>query len=120
MPIYNEVKAINAGINTIAEVLNFNSNVYVIATKLKKKRGEVWLDCDDFLNIKEAVDNHISSDIAIVPLKYSMVFDAIFEKEKCIDELIQDSPLARHHYSEVARQFNAIYYLINKSYAMKK
>jgi hypothetical protein len=36
VPIYNEVKAINAGLNTIAEVLHFNANVVVIATKLRR------------------------------------------------------------------------------------
>lgn len=38
VPIYNEIKSINAGLNTIAEVLNLNKNVVVIATKLQKKK----------------------------------------------------------------------------------
>lgn len=45
VPIYNEIKAINAGLNTIAEVLQINKNVIVVATKLqKKKRSDVFAD----------------------------------------------------------------------------
>jgi len=34
VPIYNEIKSLNAGIHTIIEVSNFTKNIIVIATKL--------------------------------------------------------------------------------------
>lgn len=38
IPINNELKAINAGLNTIREVLPFNNNIIVVATKLQRKK----------------------------------------------------------------------------------
>lgn len=35
VPIYNEVKSIKAGLNTIAEVMSLNKNIIVVATKLQ-------------------------------------------------------------------------------------
>lgn len=37
VPIYAELKSINAGLNTLAEVLHFNQNVIVVATKLQRR-----------------------------------------------------------------------------------
>lgn len=63
VPIYNEVKAINAGLNTIAEVLHFNPNVAIIATKLQRRgsadRNKAWMDCADYQNIKQAVHTQL-------------------------------------------------------------
>lgn len=117
VPIYNEVKAIEAGLHTIAEVLELNKNVVVIATKLQK-RGKTdlfknWWECGDISNIKQAVHTRISSDIPVLPLKFSAVFDAIFEQEKSINQLIESSWLAAYQYKEVSEQFNAIYHLID-------
>lgn len=121
VPIYNEVKSIKAGLNTIAEVLKFNRNVVVIATKLqKKKKSDVfdnWSECEDVKNISGAVRELIWKDIPILPLKYSAVFDAIFEEEKSIRQLMQWSWLAAYQYREVAEQFDNIYKLIDERYA---
>ena len=45
IPIYNEIKSITAWLNTIAEVMHFNKNIIVIATKLQKhKKDDIfWL-----------------------------------------------------------------------------
>ena len=121
VPIYNEVKSIKAGLNTIAEVMNFNKNIVVIATKLqKKKKTDVfksWTDSDDFLNIQNAVHSQIGKSIPVMPLKYSAVFDAIFEQEHSIEQLINNSGLAKYQYREVWDQFKAIYKLIDSKYA---
>ena len=105
VPIYNEVKSIKAGLNTIAEVMNFNKNIVVIATKLqKKKKTDVfksWTDSDDFINIQNAVHSQIGKSIPVMPLKYSAVFDAIFEQEQSIDQLMKNSGLAKYQYREV-------------------
>lgn len=121
VPIYNEVKSIKAGLNTIAEVMNFNKNIVVIATKLqKKKKTDVfksWTDSDDFINIQNAVHSQIGKSIPVMPLKYSAVFDAIFEQEQSIDQLMKNSGLAKYQYREVWDQFKAIYNLIDTKYA---
>ena len=120
-PIYNEVKAIKAGLNTIAEVLELNKNVVVIATKLQKRnKNDIftdWSKCEDMQNIQNAVHSQISLSIPVLPLKFSSVFDAIFEQEKSISQLMQASWLANYQYREVNKQFNAIYHLINTQYA---
>ncbi len=121
VPIYNEVKSIKAGLNTIAEVSNFNKNIFVVATKLqKRKKADVfksWDKSDDFLNIQNAVHTQIGKSIPVLPLKFSAVFDAIFEQEKSIKQLMQDSGLAKYQYREVSEQFEAIYNLIDTQYA---
>lgn len=117
VPIYNEVKSIKSGINTIAEVLHFNQNIVVIATKLKKRKKsdifDKWSECDDMRNIENAVHQQISPNISVLPLKYSTVFDTIFEEEKSINQLMKSSGLTAYQYKEVSEQFNAIYKLID-------
>ncbi len=121
VPIYNEVKSIKAWLNTIAEVMHFNKNVVVIATKLqKRKKTDVfkeWSECDDFKNIKYAVHTQIGERVPVLPLKFSAVFDAIFEQEQSISQLMKASWLAKYQYREVARQFDDIYHLIDSQYA---
>ena len=56
VPIYNEYKSLVAGLNTIQQIMKINKNVVVIATKLQKKKGDVfssdWTDSEDFKNIE--------------------------------------------------------------------
>ncbi|MBU2969836.1 hypothetical protein KO527_10805 [Pseudoalteromonas sp. C2R02] len=52
-----------------------------------------------------------------MPLKYSAVFDVIFEQEKSISQLMDESGLAKYQYKEVNEQFNEIYQLIDSNYA---
>ena len=95
VPIYNEVKSIKAGLNTIAEVMSLNKNIIVVATKLqKKKKTDIfteWDKCDDFINVKSAVQSNFSESIPVLPLKFSSVFDTIFEQEKSITQLMEQS-----------------------------
>ncbi len=120
IPIYNEVKSLNAGINTILEVEKLNKNIVVIATKLQKQKKEVfkdWRNSNDINNIKKMIENSIDFKIDILPLKFSKVFDVIFEEEKSIAQLRDCNPLAKYTYKEVSKQFNKIYKLIDKYYA---
>ena len=118
MPIYNEVKAIKAGLHTLAEVMALNTNVVVIATKLQKRgnkdRFTAWEDCWDMQNITSAVHNQLWNNIPILPLKQSTAFDAIFEREASIRQMMAASPLLAYQYREVAKQFDAIYSLIDQ------
>jgi hypothetical protein len=56
----------------------------LLQLRLKKRGKPDWKECDDFLNIKQAVHNQISPDTPVLPLKYSATFDAIFEQERSI------------------------------------
>ena len=112
VPIWNEIKALTAGRGTIAEVANFTDQILVVATKLEKRKGEVftdWRDSADFINIATAVKANASVPVAVLPLKLSRAFDTIFEKERSIRQLMKVDPLARHSFREVARQFDAVY-----------
>lgn len=88
-----------------------------MATKLKVD-GKLeflqdWLVSKDMTNIKSAVSNFVDSDIKVLPLKHSSVFDLIFEKEKSINQLRKESNLAFCLHKEVGQQFDDIYSLIN-------
>jgi len=120
VPIYNELKCIHAGIHTIRELLPHNKNIVVVATKLAKKKGEFftdWNDSDDLKNIKNIVGETVGQGIPVFPLKFSKVFDVIFEREMSIGQLMQAEPLARYTYKDVAAQFNALFSYLEKTYA---
>lgn len=102
--------------NTIAEALQLNKNVIVVATKLQKRKNDMftdWAESIDAKNIKAAVHEKIGNFIPVLPLKFSTVFDLIFEEEKSIQQLMQVSGLAKYQYQEVANQFDNIYKLID-------
>lgn len=92
VPIYNEVKALKAGLNTLAEIQALNQNIIVVATKLKKRhKTDIftdWKKSEDYQNISEAVHQQISPDISVLPLKFSTIFDTIFEQEKSISQIM--------------------------------
>ena len=123
VPIYNEIKSLNGGIHTILEVSNFTKNILVIATKLQKQKNDVfnnWSESLDFKNIEKMVKANVGFPISILPLKFSKVFDLIFEKERSINQIVEDDPLAKYTYRDVAKQFNDIYLFMEKHYASKK
>ena len=120
VPIFNEVKSLNSGIGTLREVSNlegFHGQLAVIATKLQKQSGERfkgdWTQSRDFQNVAAAVKES-GFDVPVLPLKFSKVFDAIFEKEMSIAQLRASDPLARYTYREVAAQFDEIYNHIDR------
>ena len=123
VPIYNEIKSLNAGIHTILEISNFTKQILVIATKLQKQKNDVfsnWQDSLDFKNIEKMVSANVNFPVPILPLKFSKVFDMIFEKEKSISQITEEDALAKYTYRDVAKQFNDIYVYIEENYAAKK
>lgn len=96
--------------------MGFNKNVVVIATKLQKKRNDVfrddWRECEDFKNISGGVKKKFGEGVVVLPLKFSRVFDNIFEEGLSIRELMDKNALSRHSYREVAKQFDVIYNLM--------
>ena len=120
VPIYNELKCIHAGIHTIRELLPYNKNIVVVATKLVKRKGEAfkdWGDCEDAKNIKAVVDHAIGQETAVLPLKFSRVFDTIFEQERSIRQMMEEDALARYTYRDVAAQFDALISYLEQHYA---
>lgn len=120
VPIYNELKCIHSGIHTIHELLPYNKNIVVVATKLVKRKGEVfkdWSECEDAKNIKAVVDHAVGQGIPVLPLKFSRVFDTIFEQERSIRQMMEEDGLARYTYRDVAAQFDSLLSYIEKHYA---
>ncbi len=115
VPMSNEVKALVAGIGTIKEIQRFTSKILVVATKLEKQRKESfknWTESKEFNNLRNQVINNLGN-IDILPLKFSKVFNVIFEQEKSIKQIMMSDPLARYNYREVAIQFEEIYKYID-------
>lgn len=120
VPIYNELKCINAGIHTIRELQEQGATVVVVATKLQKQSGEKftdWRDSRDFQNIKLVLDEVLGDNIPVLPLKFSKVFDTIFEKEASINQIMASDGLARYTYAEIAQQFDDLLSYLEKNYA---
>ena len=120
VPIYNELKCIHAGIHTINELLPYNKNIVVVATKLVKRKGEAfkdWADSEDAKNIKAVVDHAIGQGMTVLPLKFSRVFDTIFEQELSIRQMMEKDALARYTYRDVAAQFDTLLSHLEQHYA---
>jgi len=120
VPIYNEIKSLNAGIHTILEISSLTKNIIVVATKLQKQKNDIfkdWTGSSDFKNIEQVVKSKIDFDVPVLPLKFSKVFDTIFEKEKSINQISYEDSLSKYSYRDVMKQFNDIYSFIEKNYA---
>jgi len=92
----------------------------VVATKLAKRKGEVfkdWSDSEDAKNIKAVVDHAIGEGTPVLPLKFSRVFDTIFEQERSIRHMMEEDALARYTYREVAAQFDHLLSYLEQNYA---
>ncbi len=123
IPIYNEIKSLKSGVHTILEVSNFTKNIVVVATKLTKGRKEIftdWKDSEDFENIQKAIQSNVTFSVPIFPLKFSKVFDLIFEQEKSITQIMNHDPLANFTYKEVATQFSNLLDYIDTHHAQQK
>jgi hypothetical protein len=74
----------------------------VVATKLRKKgKSDIfkdWKDSTDCMNISNLVKAKFGDKIPVLPLKYSEVFDTIFEQELSISQLMQVNGLNKYLY----------------------
>ena len=119
VPIYNELKCLNAGINTIRELREHTDNIVVVATKLLKQKGDYfkdWRDSKDCKNIADVLAGTLGEGLPVFPLKFSKVFDTIFEQEQSIAQIRASNPLAAHTYREVAEQFSELFTYLEKTY----
>ena len=71
-----------------------------------------WTESEDFKNIKKVIESK-TNVTEILPLKFSKVFDNIFEEKKSIKQIMDSNALAKYSYKDVAEQFERIYKSIN-------
>ena len=90
----------------------------MVGTKLEKKdkASGKWELGDDFQNIKRVIHSVTGKEYPILPLKLSKVFEAIFDEEKSIKQIVNEGGLAAYTYSEVAQQFSDIYTFLKVDY----
>lgn len=85
----------------------------MVATKLQKGKRETfsgdWRESADYQNVANAVHEKFGVELQVFPLKFSKVFDNIFEEQKSIQQMMKGSGLAKYNYREVAEQFEEIY-----------
>jgi hypothetical protein len=125
VPIYNHLRSLQGGIQTILEVEQFTKNIVVVATKItktkykgKKKEGDLglgaydWKTSADFINIANQVKNNIDFDIPVLPLKFSNGFDLVDDEEKSLIELAESSKLLKYRYGIEVKQLKEIYKVI--------
>lgn len=120
VPINNDFKAIKGGVLSIREALDYNTNIFVVATKLKKQHkleiiGDDWTKSKDFLDVQEAVHTSVDPSISVLPLKDSAAFDTIFAEDKSIEQICQENPFLRNSFKLPRKQFQAIYDQIDLS-----
>jgi len=118
VPVPNEYKAINSAFHTIAELQKLNKNIVIIATKLQKQKNEDfadWAESKDCTNVRDTLSGLLEKEYPVFPLKYSKVFDVIFDKEKSIRQMVDGGGIDAYTYRMIAWQFDKIYqYLDSK------
>lgn len=123
VPVFNELKSISHAIRTIIEIEKRNKTVAIIvlATKLEKRGKEnkhtPWDECEDFINIKNAIFKTFEKEYPIFPSRASRVFDIIFEKEKSVGQLREATPIDRYTYTDVGEQIETFYNFLENNYA---
>lgn len=113
IPVSSEIKAIMSAVATLEAVQAINQNILLVATKLKRGSNETgvhpWTTCKEFLRIKETVEGLSKREWPMLPLKFSAAFDAIFEQEKSLRELVAGGGADGYHYRLPSHQFDEIY-----------
>jgi len=112
IPVYNEYKAINGAYHTILEVQEINTSILLVCTKLEKKRHEIfedWSKARDFIGITAMLSTLTGKTYPALPLKLSKGFDAIFDHEISLRQMVNGGGIDAYTYRVVAEQFEDIY-----------
>lgn len=96
MPTIPETSDIQGCINTILEIQKYNKNIVVIANKLEK---------DEDLEFVQNAVNQIGK-YAVFPIKKSRALPNIYIEKKSIVQMMEESPLHKHLFKKVAKQFD--------------
>ena len=111
VPVCRELKALNGAAQTAALVEELNGNIVFVATKLEKRKGEVfkdWSQSRDFKEIATYLENALERSVTMIPLKKSKAYDAMFEEDLSISGVIASNPLRAHSFREVREQFDTL------------
>ena len=106
VPMINAIMNNKTSLNSIEQIKKINSKILIIANKTKK---------DDYAIICELIHKYFPNDnFKILELKDTTAFEKILEKEKSIEEIVENDKLLRFSYHKVVEQFNDIINYIKK------
>ena len=106
IPCSIDYNSILRTVETIEEIVQFNSNIIVIVTKTEKE--------SDFNSTVEAISNHFE-DLHFLELRLSKVFRNCMETGFSIKELYNENPLSRSAYKTVYKQYLTLLELFNNT-----
>ena len=116
VPIYAEKQSRISGVETIREIAAYTKNIVVVATKLEKEDREVLPDKDDWRTSKqykkikkfvhEQVEDILGYKPEVYPLRFSKAYKNVTDKGLSIREMANASPLSKHTYKGVLKEYN--------------
>lgn len=114
VPMWNEIKSIRGGLFSIRELQPHAKHILAVASKIRKGKreafGDDWTQSADFQNVESAIQETFGLDIPVLPLKYSEVFDTIFDRNQSINQICAAGvALERYSYRLVQAQFQSIF-----------
>jgi hypothetical protein len=129
VPIFYEPTSVRKGVLSIREVLQFNKNIAVIATRLKshsKDRGSLRNGYEHsfrYLSIKSTIDSlckRIGIEIPVFPTANTTMYENMMIKRMSVSEMIKEDPLCAHSYKNPIRQIERVVDYIDSMRGGKK
>jgi cellulose biosynthesis protein BcsQ len=120
VPIWNNRLSILGGLRAIQSVHAIGRPVIVVATKLTaktKKKGQNWIESEDYQTVLSAVSSlqdELGYMPAVLPLKYSEVFETVLGECVSVDVVASKSGLAKYTHRELLGQFKDLYQEVEK------
>lgn len=116
IPISMDKKSIKKGIETYLEVSAYNSNIVILATKVKKRYGDLnlsnpdfsWSQCKDTKTIRSAVELGTGDTPKVIALQYSDYYSDMFSEGKTFEALRDESPVQSRHIQKIIDQFSLV------------
>lgn len=99
VPCFNDIDALKRTIKTIGEINAIAKKILVVATRTEKE--------EDLAHISESVKKFFP-DIDVMELKKSRIFSTVVETGMSVNEIVNDNPLSRFAYRNIATQYNDI------------
>ena len=120
VPVTEEIKALNGAAHTIVQLRPLTDRIVVVATKLEKRRNEKiddWKQSRAFGRIQNYLEARTGQGLPMLPLKRSTAYDAIFEQDRSMGDVMRADRLRAHSYREVHAQFEALMRFLESNYA---
>jgi MinD-like ATPase involved in chromosome partitioning or flagellar assembly len=106
IPTENESKTLQKTINTISAVTEYNSNILVVANKIKTTK--------DYENICSVLDSVFKKNFKIPSIRFSKGFDHIYEKGKSLSNIMKEDKLLNYNFNGVKRDLDVVISQIKK------